>query len=116
MLQDRELPLVLMHQLLLEVEQPVKILPEHKCLQSLLATAIIPRDQVRVLPVRIVRLRDRPLAEEGAVLVEEVVVAGVEETKRSLFLKTINLIENEKTVLHSVLFYPNATSCSTNIQ
>jgi len=114
-LQDRELPLVLLHQLLLEVEQPVKILPEHKCLQSLLATAIIPRDQVRVLPVRIVRLRDRPLAEEGAVLVEEV-VAGVEETKRSLFLKTINLIENEKTVLHSVLFYPNATSCSTNIQ
>lgn len=115
MLQDRELPLVLLHQLLLEVEQPVKILPEHKCLQSLLATAIIPRDQVRVLPVRIVRLRDRPLAEEGAVLVEEV-VAGVEETKRSLFLKTINLIENEKTVLHSDLFYPNATSCSTNIQ
>ena len=115
MLQDRELPLVLLHQLLLEVEQPVKILPEHKCLQSLLATAIIPRDQVRVLPVRIVRLRDRPLAEEGAVQVEEV-VAGVEETKRSLFLKTINLIENEKTVLHSVLFYPNATSCSTNIQ
>ena len=115
MLQYRELPLVLLHQLLLEVEQPVKILPEHKCLQSLLATAIIPRDQVRVLPVRIVRLRDRTLAEEGAVLVEEV-VAGVEETKRSLFLKTINLIENEKTVLHSVLFYPNATSCSTNIQ